>query len=166
MFYCFKQTDSPISNNMICDNWNIYKILEQNPSVKFRSVTDKNLWTKFWQFWWVKHFCWPPGMTEVARPIQLANQIKFGSRSSGSIEHERGYNFHSKQSKFSCWQTWKNSILHNQINVTQALKADFLSSQKLLATILFQKKLVEWYLQPWFWRQISIVKIVMRGNPP
>ena len=58
-------------------------------------------------------------MTEVARPIQLANRIKFGSRSFRSIEDERVHSFHSK--KFSCWQTWKNTILHNQINVTQAL---------------------------------------------
>ena len=40
------------------------------------------------------------------------------------------------------------------------LKADFLSSQKLFATILFQKKLVKWYSQPWFWCQISVVKFV------
>ena len=62
-----------------------------------------------------------PGMTEVARPIQLANRIKFGSRSFGSIEHERVHKFHLKQSRSSCRQTWKNTILHNQINVTQAL---------------------------------------------
>ena len=51
-------------------------------------------------------------MTEVARPIQLANLIKFGSRSFRSIEHERVHNF---------WQTWKNNILHNQTNVTQTV---------------------------------------------
>ena len=60
-------------------------------------------------------------MTEVARQIQLANRIGFGSRAFRSIEHEHVHNFHSKQSRFSCWQTWKNSILHKQINVTQAL---------------------------------------------
>ena len=40
------------------------------------------------------------------------------------------------------------------------LKANFLSLQKLLATIFSEKESVKWYLQPWFWRQISIVKIV------
>ena len=40
------------------------------------------------------------------------------------------------------------------------LKGDFLSSQILLAAIHFKKKSVKWYSQPWFWRQISIAKIV------
>ena len=40
------------------------------------------------------------------------------------------------------------------------LKANFLSLQKLLATIFFEQESVKRYLQPWFWRQIFIVKIV------
>ena len=40
------------------------------------------------------------------------------------------------------------------------LKADFLSSQRLLAAIHFKKKSVKWYSQPWFWRQTSTAKIV------
>ena len=42
------------------------------------------------------------------------------------------------------------------------IKADFVSSQKLITTIFFQKKSVKWCSQPWFWCQTSIVKIASK----
>ena len=44
--------------------------------------------------------CQSPGITGETRQIQVANRIKFGSRSFRSIEYERIHDFYSKQ--FSC----------------------------------------------------------------
>ena len=59
-------------------------------------------------------------MTEETRKIQLANQIKFGSRSFRSIEQEDVHDFHPKQ--FSCWQAWNNSILQNHLTSNWGIK--------------------------------------------
>ena len=57
------------------------------------------------------------------------------------------------------WSFWHELISRtlilqtHHLHLVSLIKADFVSSQKLLATIFFQKKSVKWCQQPWFWRQ-------------